>query len=321
MDVKSKIILGPTAVGKSALALELAERCGGEIISLDSMQIYIGMDIGTAKPSPEELKICPHHLIDTQQLDKSSDVATFLNAVKKAEQKILNKNSLPILVGGTAMYIKNLVDGLFEGPGASEEIRSELLNLAEEKGSQHLHEEILKSIDSIAAEKIHPNDLRRIIRAIEVFKITGKPISASQTQWPEKSEDINYNLIGLTLPRGKLYQKINERVDLMIEAGLENEVRMLKENGIEKNKTASQAIGYKELLAYLNGEYNFERAVELIKRNTRRFAKHQLTWFRKDERIKWFDVENYVTVKELADEVLKHACTAVALPCGTKSGI
>ncbi len=269
------------------------------------MQIYVGMDIGTAKPSPKELEVCKHHLIDTQPLDKPSDVSSFISDVKKAEQEIIDKNLLPILVGGTAMYIKNLVDGLFDGPGASEEIRSKLLDLAEEKGSQYLHEEVLKPIDPVAAKKLHPNDLKRIVRAIEVFKITGKPLSARQTQWTEKSENIKYDLIGLTLPREKLYQKIHDRVDLMMEAGLENEVKTLKEKGLEKNRTAAQAIGYKEVLGYLNGEYDLDRAVELIKRNTRRYAKHQLTWFRKDQRIKWFDVEKYCDVKKLADDVLE----------------
>lgn len=304
-NIKSKIILGPTAVGKSALGLELASQCNGEIISLDSMQIYIGMDIGTAKPSINELAKYPHHLIDTQTIDKTSDVANYLKKVKKAEEEIKQRNSLPILLGGTAMYIKTLVDGLFEGPGQSKEIREELFKIAEKKGNMYLYEKVLKPIDPVAIKKIHPNDLRRIVRAIEVYKLTGKPISSYQTQWNCGEKTIHYELIGLTLPRHKLYQKINQRVDLMIRAGLVNEVMMLKENGLEKNRTASQAIGYKQILEYLNGKFSLEFAINHIKRRTRQFAKHQLTWFRKDLRIKWFDVEKYENIEELANDVLK----------------
>jgi len=284
------IVLGPTSVGKSALGIILAKKLDGEIVSLDSMQIYKNMDIGTAKPSTEELAVVPHHLIDCQPLSETSDVASFINKAKKVENEILDRNFLPIFVGGTAMYIKAFVDGLFEGPKSSPEIREKLTSIANEKGSEFLHRELLSPIDPITAKKIHPNDLFRIVRAIEVYELTGKPISEQQTQWNQNNKSTEYRLIGLTMPRDLLYKKIEERVDQMMDSGLVDEVKKLMSLGIEKNKTAAQAIGYKEILAHLNGEYSLDRAIELIKRNTRRFAKHQLTWFRKDERIEWFDV-------------------------------
>jgi len=300
---KKIVVLGPTSVGKSALGIVLAEKLNGEIISLDSMQIYKWMDIGTAKPSAEELAAVPHHLIDCIPLNEKSDVASFITKAKEIESEILSRNAIPILVGGTAMYIKAFVDGLFEGPKSSPEIREKFTSIANEKGSEFLHRELLSPIDPITAKKIHPNDLFRIIRAIEVYELTGKPISAQQTQWNQNNKSTEYKLIGLTMPRELLYKKIEERVDKMINSGLVDEVKKLKSLGIEKNKTAAQAIGYKELLAHINGEYSLERAIELIKRNTRRFAKHQLTWFRKDERIEWFDVTgpNFDALKSSAD--------------------
>ena len=289
-DDKNIIILGPTAVGKSALAILLAKKFSGEIISLDSMQIYKEMNIGTAKPTAAELAAVPHHLIDSLALSETSDAASFIERAKKIESEICARGKLPIFVGGTAMYIKIFLDGLFDSPDSSDEIRDELKKIAGENGSEYLHRELLSPIDPVSAEKIHPNDLLRIVRAIEVYKLTGKPISQLQTQWISKKNPEKYRIIGLTMPRDLLYKKIEERVDKMFAAGLLAEVENLKKLGIENNLTAAQAIGYKELLAHLNGEYSLERAIELIKRNTRRFAKHQLTWFRKDERIEWYDV-------------------------------
>ena len=287
---KKIIVLGPTAVGKSALGIILAKKLGGEIISLDSMQIYKEMNIGTAKPSTEELAAVPHHLIDCHPLSETSDVASFIDKAKKIEKEISNRGALPIFVGGTAMYIKALVDGLFEGPKSSPEIREKLIAIADEKGSTFLHSELLSPIDPVTAKKLHPNDLHRIVRAIEVYKLTGKPISEQQTQWEQKNKSTEYRLVGLSMPRELLYKRIEERVDKMIRDGLVDEVIKLKSLGIEKNNTAAQAIGYKELIAHLNDEYSLDRAIELIKRNTRRFAKHQLTWFRKDDRIEWYDL-------------------------------
>jgi len=318
MHILPLIVLGPTATGKSALALELAARRAGEIVSLDSMQIYQGMDIGTAKPTIEQRRRVPHHLIDCQPVTEPSDVAAFLANVAKAEMDVAARGAQPILVGGTAMYIKALVDGLFDAPESSREIRSELMAVAEQRGSEYLHRELLAPVDPATAAKVHPNDLRRVVRAIEVFRLTGKPISAHRTQWPDQERQIRYRMVGLTMPRDALYRRIEARVDGMIEAGLIDEVRRLKKAGIEENPTASQAIGYKELLAYLKGEYDFDRAVELIKRNTRRFAKHQFTWFRKDERIAWFDVARHNTPQDLADAVEQYLAGEGADVCSPR---
>ena len=299
----SLIILGPTATGKSALALELAKITPCEIISMDSMQIYRGMDIGTAKPNPEELALVPHHLIDTHTLEDFSDVGSYLEMVVKEELEIRAHNLLPLLVGGTAMYLKILLEGLFSGPKADENLRAELRQILSEKGPKYLHDEILAPLDPVCAERIHENDTLRVIRAIEVCKLTGKPLSSQQTQWSEKKIS-NYRLIGLTWPRPILYEKIEARVDLMLEKGLLEEVKKLKAKGIEKNPRAASAIGYKQILAYLNGEYDFKRAIELVKRDTRRFAKHQLTWFRHFENVEWHDLAEEGDLKALAQRLL-----------------
>ncbi|MCX7847782.1 MAG: tRNA (adenosine(37)-N6)-dimethylallyltransferase MiaA [bacterium] len=298
------IILGPTAVGKSALALEIAKRFPAEIISLDAMQIYRGMDIGTAKPSPAERQRVPHHLIDCQPVDLCSNAAQFLARVAAAQHDIAMRRRLCLCVGGTAMYIKLLVDGLCDAPPAAPELRRELYALAAQHGSAWLHEHLLKPCDPLSAARIHPSDLRRIVRAIEVFRLCGQPFSSLQTQWSTPPQHPAPPMIGLTMDRSHLYQRINARVDEMIAAGLLDEVRRLRSAGIERNPSASHAIGYKELLAHLRGEYSLDLAITLIKRNTRRFAKHQLTWFRKDHRIIWFDVEQYATTAALADAVL-----------------
>jgi len=299
------IILGPTATGKSALALELAARLPAEIVSLDAMQIYRGMDIGTAKPTPEERRRVPHHVIDYQPVDVCSDAAQMLARVAAAQAEIAARGRLCLLVGGTAMYIKLLVDGLCDAPPADPELRRDLHALAEQHGSAWLHQRLLAPCDPASAARIHPSDLRRIVRAIEVVRTCGVPLSALQTQWQAAPRPAP-PMIGLTLERARLYQRIEARVDAMMAAGLLDEVRRVRTAGIERNRSAAQAIGYKELLAHLRGECSLDDAVALIKRNTRRFAKHQLTWFRKDPRIVWFDVEQYASPRTLADAVLQH---------------
>ncbi len=296
------IILGPTATGKSQLALNLAGRGQAEIISLDSMQIYRGLDIGTAKPSAAEQARVPHHLIDCCALDEPSDAAQFLERVRAAEQAIAARGARPILVGGTAMYIKALVDGLCDAPSRQPVVREELTLLAQQHGSAHLHKE-LQQVDAPAAARIHPHDLRRIVRALEVYAVTGTPLSAQQGQWAAPAAT-RYVLLGLTLARAELYRRIDARVDAMLAAGLLDEVRGLRAAGLEQHRTASQAIGYKELLAHLRGEYDLATAVSLVKQATRRFAKHQVTWFRKDPRIRWFDVACYADAAQLADAVV-----------------
>jgi len=296
------IILGPTATGKSQLALDLARRGKAEIISLDSMQIYRGLDIGTAKPSAAEQACVPHHLIDCCALDEPSDAARFLERVRAAELAIAARGARPILVGGTAMYIKALVDGLCDAPARQPVVREQLTMVAQQHGSVHLHQQ-LHHVDAPSAARIHPHDLRRIVRALEVHAVTGTPLSARQGQWaaPVASP---YRLLGLTLAREELYRRIEARVDAMLATGLLDEVRRLRAAGLEHNRTASQAIGYKELLAHLRGEYSLATAVELVKQATRRFAKHQMTWFRKDTRIRWYDVACYADAAQLAAAVM-----------------
>ncbi len=306
------IILGPTATGKSQLALALAARGRAEIISLDSMQVYRGLDIGTAKLGAVEQARVPHHLIDCCALDEPSDAARFLERVRAAEQAATARGARPILVGGTAMYIKALVDGLCDAPARQPVVREQLTLLARQHGSPHLHKE-LQQVDAPAAARIHPHDLRRIVRALEVYAVTGTPLSARQGQWASPGTS-RYLLLGLTLAREELYRRIDARVDTMLAAGLLEEVRRLRAAGLEHNRTASQAIGYKELLAHLRGEYDLATAVELVKQATRRFAKHQMTWFRKDPRIHWYDVAQYADPAQLADAVLADVPAVPAAP-------
>lgn len=298
------VLIGPTAVGKTDLALLLAKKTQGEVISMDSMQIYRGMDIGTAKPSLEERAAVPHHLIDTNSLAESSDMGSYLRLVKEKEAEVISRGKRPLLVGGTAMYVKGLVEGLFDGPGRDESLREELRAILAEKGPEYLRDEVLKPLDPVSAERLHPNDTLRVIRAIEVSKLSGKPFSEQTKQWNRKAPIVGYRMVGLTMPRDLLYERIEKRVDLMMEAGLEAEVRKLMREGLEKNLTAAQAIGYKELIAYVHGEYDLARAIELIKRNTRRFAKHQLTWFRNNLAAEWYDVTKYPDKSILADEIV-----------------
>lgn len=287
---KPLVILGPTASGKTALALALARLTPCEIVSMDSMQIYRGMDIGTAKPSPEERQAVPHHLIDSHSIRDFSDAASYLEMVRQAEAEIAARGRLPLLVGGTAMYLKMLLEGIFEGPKADPALRAELRSVLEEKGPEYLHSRVLAPLDPAAAERLHPNDVLRVIRAIEVRRLTGRSITELAVQWDSGAGQSRYRLVGLAMPRDLLYRRIEERVDRMLEAGLVEEVRALKAQGLEENPRAAAAIGYKQILGYLNGEYGYERAVELLKRDTRRFAKHQLTWFNHFRDIEWHDV-------------------------------
>jgi len=296
------IILGPTAVGKSALALELALRHDAEIISLDAMQIYRGMDIGTAKASAAERARVPHHLVDCQPIDECSDAAQFLARAAAAAAEIAARGRPAVFVGGTALYIKLLADGMCAAPPASPELRRELAALAEHHGSAWLHQHLLAPCDPEGAQRIQPGDLRRVIRAIEVCRLSGVPFSSLHTQWRAPRQTVP-PMIGLDLTRPLLYPRIEARVDRMMAAGLLDEVRRARDAGIERNRSAAQAIGYKELLAHLRGDCTLDEAVALIKRNTRRFAKHQLTWFRKDARIAWFTITRFATTTALADAV------------------
>ena len=293
------VLVGPTAVGKTSLSIELAKELNGEIISADSMQLYRDLNIGTAKITHSEMKGIRHHLIDILDPTENFSVADFQGLAKEKIKEISNRNKLPMLVGGTGLYVNSVVNNYsFTQIGDTKEIRRSLWEISENKGNKELVKK-LKEIDPISAKTIHPNDSKRIIRALEVYYLSGKTISSYQN----KTSDYELTYIGLYMDREKLYSRINLRVDLMLEAGWKNELQNLLISGIPKETRSLQGLGYKQLLMYLNGEISYDRAVEIIKQETRRFAKKQMTWFRKDDRIKWFNGDNK-NESQLLEEVL-----------------
>lgn len=279
-DLAFRILTGPTGSGKTQLAIELARRLDAEIIALDSMTLYRGLDIGTAKPSADQRRQVPHHLIDVLDPSEHASVAWWLEQAQVCCQEIASRGKQILFVGGTALYLKALLHGLFEGPPADEAVRRQLQQEAETQGELALHAR-LAAVDPVSAARLHPNDIRRVIRALEVWQLTGRPISAWQQQWHTPVSGLPENAcLYLDLPREVLYQRINTRVDTMIAEGLLEEVRALMKRDPPLSREARQALGYKEILAYLAGEVDRETAVEEIKKRTRHFAKHQLTWFR-----------------------------------------
>jgi len=283
------ILTGPTACGKSALALELAERVGAEVVALDSMTVYRGMDVGTAKPTPAERGRVPHHLIDVLDPWESLTVAWWLGRAEEACRDVAARGKRPLFVGGTPFYLKALLHGLFPGPPADEDLRRALEAEAERDGLAALHAR-LAAVDPKTAARLHPNDVRRVVRALEVYELTGKPISAWQQTWdtPAFAESpaaapppVAIPAVVLELPREVLYDRINRRVDTMLAAGWLEEVRRLRDLPRPLSREARQALGYRELLAHLDGTGPaWPETVELIRTHTRQFAKRQLTWFR-----------------------------------------
>jgi tRNA dimethylallyltransferase len=282
------VIIGPTAVGKTRLSVELAQRVNGEIISGDSMQIYKEMDIGTAKVSKEEMQGVPHYLIDVKEPTEPYSVAEFQREVRDLIDVISKKGCIPIIAGGTGLYIQSvLYDYQFSDTGKDEEIRLRLEKQVEEEGMETVFEE-LRRIDPVSAKNIHPNNVRRVIRALEVFHSTGKTMAEYQeSQEQELLYDVAF--VGLTMDREVLYDRINLRVDLMVEQGLFEEVESLYKKGI-RDCQSIQAIGYKELYGYFDGLLTKEQAIEALKQNSRRYAKRQLTWFRNKMDVTWFDM-------------------------------
>lgn len=281
-------ILGPTAVGKTEIAIDLAQRLNAEIISVDSRQIYRQMDIGTAKPTYQELQAAPHHLIDCVDISQPFTVADYKILADTAISEIQNKNKQVILAGGAGLYFRAIVDGLFEGPGADDKLRNKLQLEAAEYGVEELHIR-LRKYDPISADRIHPNNLPRVIRAIEVYELTGIPISEHQQQWEHKGQRYSFNAFGLTMSRPQLNDRINQRVDVMLANGLVKEVESILAAGYSRDSFALQSFGYKELVAYLDEQCTYVKAVEQLKQNTRKFAKRQMTWFKKDKRIQWLE--------------------------------
>lgn len=281
--------MGPTAVGKTKLSIDLAKAFNGEIISGDSMQVYKGMDIGTAKIKTEEMQGVPHHLIDIIEPTESFNVAQFQELVTNCIDDITARGKLPIIAGGTGLYIEAVLQQYSYAESVKDEqYRLELERLAEENGVQYVHN-MLAEIDQESAERIHPNNVRRVIRALEIYQCTGKKMSE---QLEKQNDDYVYDaaLIGLAMERERLYDRINRRVDVMVEEGLQEEVRSLYDNGI-RDCQSIQAIGYKELYDYFDEKVTYEQAIENLKQNSRRYAKRQLTWFRNKMNLHWFEMD------------------------------
>lgn len=287
------VLTGPTAVGKTKLSIALAKAVDGEIISADSMQVYRHMDIGSAKITPGEMEGVPHHLIDILEPWESFNVVIFKEKCEEALKGIYEHGHIPIVTGGTGFYIQALLRDIdFTKNEENTEYREYLEKLAADKGAEYLHEMLLK-VDPASAEAIHANNVKRTIRALEFFKQTGEQISKHNEQEKEKTSVYNSCYFVLNDEREKLYARIEQRIDEMLQAGLVEEVRSLKKMGCEKGMVSMQGLGYKELLAWLDGECTYEQAVEILKRDTRHFAKRQLTWFRREKDVIWVNKNDF----------------------------
>ena len=287
------VLTGPTAIGKTSLSISLAKAVNGEIISADSMQVYKHMDIGSAKIRPEEMKGVPHYLVDVLEPEEEFHIVKFQQMAKAAMEEIYGKGKIPILVGGTGFYIQAVTRDIdFTEAKQEDAYRSELEALAEEKGAEYLHE-MLQKADPASAESIHSHNVKRVIRALEFYHQNGTPISAHNEE--QKAQESPYNLAYFVLngPREILYDRIDRRVDQMLEEGLVKEVEKLKEMGCHRGMVSMQGLGYKEILACLEGEYPLEEAVRILKRDTRHFAKRQLTWFRREKDVIWVNKEEF----------------------------
>mgnify|MGYP002583629565 FL=1 len=287
------ILTGPTAVGKTKASIGLAKAIGGEIISADSMQVYKQMDIGSAKIKPSEMDGIPHYLVDILEPDEEFHVVLFQQMAKQAIQKIYEKGKIPILVGGTGFYIQAvLYDIDFSENEKDMSYREELEKLAQTKGAEYLHDR-LREVDEKSAQDIHANNVKRVIRALEYFHQTGEKISEHNEEQRKKVSPYNFSYFVLNDERAHLYEKINLRVDQMINEGLVREVQSLKEKGYTRDMVSMQGLGYKEMLDYLDNKCSLEEAVEIIKRDTRHFAKRQITWFKRESDVTWIDKKEY----------------------------
>ena len=301
------VVCGPTASGKTAVGVELALRLGGEVISADSMQIYKGLSVSTAKPTAEEMRGVPHHLMDFLEPDEPFSVADYVRLARECISDIRSRGKMPIIVGGTGLYINSLIDNIsFDHIVSDDSLRKELEDEAREKGNEHMHEK-LRSLDPKAAENIHPNNLIRVIRAIEMCLLSGRTGEQNREESRKNQSPYAPCMIGLTcFDRQILYDRINRRVDKMIEDGLEKEVREVYDR--YRLRTAFNAIGFKEMIPYFEGECSFEEACDKIRQESRRYAKRQLTWFRRDVRITWADTAN----SEQFDGIISNCLNIVA---------
>lgn len=298
------LILGVTASGKGRLAFDLAKTLDAEIISIDSMKVYRRMDIGTAKPPQEARQQFNYHLIDIIEPSDSFSVGAFRDEALNAIEQIKDRGKKIIAVGGTALYIKALLYGLFDGPGTNQGVRAELQERQQDEGLTKLYQELMK-VDPLAAERINPNDSKRIIRALEVHRITGKPISSFQSQWDNSDSEHGWMIIGLRRDKEQESKRINARVKKMIGDGLVDEVKSLLAEDKPLSKQARCAIGYAEIIDYLSGQVELQDAVELIKKNTRRLAKNQRTWFKTFTNVHWFDIKPDETQEEILTRAKK----------------
>lgn len=298
MEKKKLVVLtGPTAVGKTKLSIELARRIGGEIISADSMQVYKHMDIGSAKIRPEEMEGIPHFLVDELEPSEDFNVVVFQQKTKQYMQEIYERGHIPILVGGTGFYIQAvLYDINFSEDDNKHQIREELETLARDKGAEYMHEE-LKKIDPVSADAIHANNVKRVIRALEYYKLTGQKISEHNEEQRQNESPYDFSYFVLNDHRELLYERIDKRVDEMVTEGLVEEVTRLKELGYDRSYVSMQGLGYKEIFSYLEDEISLAEAIYIIKRDTRHFAKRQITWFKREKDVIWvnkpeFDYNN-----------------------------
>ncbi|QEG21581.1 tRNA (adenosine(37)-N6)-dimethylallyltransferase MiaA [Mariniblastus fucicola] len=299
-------LTGATASGKSSTSLELAKRINAEIISLDSMAIYRGMDIGTAKPPVEERGDIPHHLIDIRDPSETFSTSQYRDAALQTIDAVRSRGKEVLFVGGTALYLKALLRGMFEGPPADWEFRKKVEDEIKESGGEFLHER-LQMVDPVAAHNIHPNDHRRLIRALEVFSTTGKPISHWQMEFDSPTPAEQCRVFAIRHERSILHQRIEQRVGAMFDAGLIEEVRGLLEKHGELSHTAAQAVGYREVIEHLNGQHTEEETKELVLIRTRRFARHQETWFRNLSECRWVDLEADFEPSAVAEEIIEMA--------------
>jgi len=299
---KILFLVGPTASGKTDVSISLAKRIGAEIISCDSMQLYKGMDILSQKPTPRQRKTIPHHMIDTLPISKEFSAADYKKRVEEIIKDIKKRGRLPLVVGGSGLYVKALIDGLFPSEPKNAKLRKHLLLLSEKYGAGYLHKK-LKRVDPDAADKIHPNNIRRVIRALEVYKTLKIPISKMKSKTKGLSSEYDIVIVGLRRQRQDLYNRVNKRVDNMFRAGLVSEVKSLRRKRIAQ--TARSILGFKEITSYLDGELTKNEVRELLKRNTRRFAKRQMTWFKKEARIIWIDVDRDDRKKTVLKKILK----------------
>lgn len=299
-------LTGATATGKSAVGVALAQQLNAEIISLDSMAVYQGMDIGTAKPTPEQRATVPHHLLDIVAPEDEFSVAQYVELAQQAVGDIRERGREPLFVGGTPLYLKSLLRGLFNGPPADWQLRNQIVDELQVVGTPALHER-LTQIDPIAAAAIHPHDTRRLIRALEVYRATGEPISHQQLQFDDARPASECRVFVLRRPRAELHARIEVRVESMVAAGLVEEVQHLFAAGHELGRTARQAVGYREVLEFLAGEYDHTQMIARIKSHTRRFAKRQGTWFRGLSECRYVDITGDVKPYALAESIATQA--------------